>query len=65
MLYHITYPHNNKTIFWSSHLIEQDFNAIKKPGWYMYSMANERPITNLEPFKYCPWCAKKLAKPNL
>ena len=28
----------------------------------MYSMGYERPIDSLEPFKYCPWCAKKLGK---
>ena len=38
------------------------FNAVKKAGWYMYSMGYDRPIVSLEPFKYCPWCSKKLVK---
>jgi hypothetical protein len=37
--------------------------AVKKAGWYMYSLCYDRPIVVLEPFKYCPWCARKLAKP--
>ena len=45
------------------HKPEDDgFNAAKKVGWYMYSMGYERPVASLEPFRYCPWCAKKLAK---
>jgi len=40
------------------------YNAIKK-GWYIYSTGFERPVASLEPFKYCQWCSKKLAKPNL
>ncbi|HEY7080656.1 MAG TPA: hypothetical protein VH500_13205 [Nitrososphaeraceae archaeon] len=39
------------------------FNAVKKAGWYIYSMGYERPVASLEPFKYRPWCSKKLAKP--
>jgi hypothetical protein len=42
---------------------EDRFNSVKS-GWYMYSIDNERPsTTSLEPFAYCPWCSKKLAKP--
>ena len=39
------------------------FNAVKKAGWYMYSMGYERPVASLEPFKYCSWCAEKLVQP--
>lgn len=38
------------------------FNAVKKAGWYIYDMGHKRPNASLEPFRYCPWCSKKLAK---
>jgi hypothetical protein len=40
------------------------FNTVRKAGWHMYSMGYERSIASIEPFKYCPWCSKKLAKPD-
>lgn len=40
------------------------FNAIKKQGWYIRSWAYDGPIASLEPFQYCPWCAKKLLQPS-
>jgi hypothetical protein len=43
---------------------ENEVNPIKKAGWYIYSLSYRRPIITLEPFKYCPWCSKKLSKPN-
>jgi hypothetical protein len=46
--------------------IEDDrFNAVKKAGWYIRSWAYDAPNASLEPFRYCPLCSKKLAKPNL
>jgi hypothetical protein len=41
------------------------FNAVKQAGWYIYDMGYQRPVASLEPFKYCPWCLKKLVKPEL
>ena len=38
------------------------FGVVKKPGWYMYAWGYQGVIASLEPFKYCPWCAKKLEK---
>ena len=38
------------------------FTAVKKGGSY-YDMVYQRPIASLEPFKYCPWCSKKITKP--
>jgi hypothetical protein len=32
-------------------------------GWINLSIGDHRPIPSLEPFKYCPWCSKKLTKP--
>jgi hypothetical protein len=42
---------------------ENKVNPIKKTGWYIYSLIYRRPAISLEPFKYCPWYSKKLAKP--
>jgi hypothetical protein len=44
-------------------LIDDNFHRIKKPGWYIRSWAYDGPTASLEPFKYCPWCAKELTKP--
>ena len=43
---------------------EDRFSAMKKAGWYMYSFAYSGPIASLEPFKYFPWCEKKLGYVN-
>ncbi|HEY7079746.1 MAG TPA: hypothetical protein VH500_08595 [Nitrososphaeraceae archaeon] len=39
------------------------FGVVKKPVWYMYAWGYQAVIASLEPFKYCPWCAKELSKP--
>jgi hypothetical protein len=43
-------------------LEDDNFNAIKKQGWYIRDAQYDRPIALLEPFKHCPWCAAKLKK---
>lgn len=39
---------------------DDNYGAITKPDWYIRDAQYNRPIASLEPFKYCPWCAKKL-----
>jgi hypothetical protein len=43
---------------------EDSYDAITKDGWYIRDAQYNRPIASLEPFRYCPWCSKKLAKPT-
>jgi len=43
---------------------EDSYDAITKDGWYIRDAQYNRPIASVEPFLYCPWCSKKLAKPT-
>jgi hypothetical protein len=52
-------------VMYSTEPVEDDrFNAVKKQGWYI-GHGLDGPIASLEPFRHCPWCSKKLAKPKL
>jgi hypothetical protein len=41
---------------------DDNYGVITKPVWYIRDAQYDRPIASLEPFKYCPWCTKKLKK---
>ena len=41
---------------------EDFYSSISKDGLYIRDAPSDRPIASLEPFKFCPWCAKKLKK---
>ena len=39
---------------------EDSYHSINKDGWYIRNATYIRPVASLEPFKFCPWCGKKL-----
>jgi len=41
---------------------EDSYNAITEDGWYMRDAQFDMSIASLAPFRFFPWCVKRLKR---